>query len=210
MDVAMRSSGESTTIRPSVNRQPRSAPLESKMDTTLDHTQADGLRTISDSFQVLVEDFLKLKHIAVVGISRKSGAANAIFKKFKSSGYQVTPIHPTLESFEGEPCYQQVADLPTAPDGVFIMTRPDHTLEITRNCIEANVSFIWMHNMNGIHPQWAKNMASKAGSVHPDAVQLAEDAGIRVIAGSCPMQYLKPVDPFHRCIRWINEKTGSV
>lgn len=210
MDVSSKSSEESTTTRPSENLQPRSVPLNWTKDASIEYAKDDGLRSESDSFQVLVEDFLKLKHIAVVGISRKSGAANAIFKKFKSSGFQVSPIHPTLESYDDEPCYRRISDLPTAPDGVFIMTRPDHTLEITRNCIEAGVSFIWMHNMNGTHPQWAKNMASKAGSVHPDAVQQAEDAGIRVIAGSCPMQYLKPVDPFHRCIRWINEKTGSV
>lgn len=171
----------------------------------------DDCRSLkSDSFTDRVDAFLQLKHVAIVGISRKSGAANSIFDKFKSSGFQVTPIHPVLDSYNGEKCYRRISEMPAAPDGVFVMTRPELTLEITRDCILAGVSFIWMHNMNGTHPLWAKGMASKVGSVHADAIALAEGAGIKVIAGSCPMQYLKPVDPFHRCIRWINEKTGSV
>lgn len=188
------------------------------MDTIVHQDEGLGLRTPVDdsrsmnvdSFHDRVQAFLQLKHIAVVGISRKSGAANSIFDKFISSGFQVTPIHPVLDSYSGVKCYRRISDMPVAPDGVFLMTCLELTLEITRDCIQAGVSFIWMHNMNGTHPRWAKGMASKAGSVHTEAVELAEEAGIKVIAGSCPMQYLKPVDPFHRCIRWINEKTGSV
>ncbi len=174
-------------------------------------TRTDDSRSLkSDSFSDRVDAFLQLSHVAVVGISRKSGAANSIFDKFKSSGFEVTPIHPVRDSYNGVKCYRRISEMPAAPDGVFVMTRPELTLEITRDCIQAGVSFIWMHNMNGTHPRWAKGMASKAGSVHAEAVDLAEGAGIKVIAGSCPLQYLRPVDPFHRCIRWINEKTGSV
>lgn len=164
----------------------------------------------TDSFHSLVKAFLELDHIAVAGVSRKSNAANGIFEKFKSTGYQVTPIHPVLELFSGVRCFANVSDMPSPPSGVFIMTRPDLTLEITRDSIQSGVRFIWMHNMNGVQPQWAKSLAAKMGSVHEEAVQLAKEAGIKVIAGSCPMHYLMPIDPFHRCIRWINERTGSV
>jgi predicted CoA-binding protein len=164
----------------------------------------------SGSYSNLVSDFLALKHIAVVGISRKSGAANAIFEKFKSAGYQVTPIHPSLNEFGGERCFARVSDVPSPPDGVFIMTNPTVTLEVTCDCIKAGVKMIWMHNMSGTDPKWMKSASEKSGSVNHEAVALAEQAGIRVIAGGCPMQHIPPVDVFHRCARWINERTGSV
>jgi len=85
-----------------------------------------------DSFKDRVNDFLQLKQIAVVGVSLKSGPANAIFDKFKSAGFEVTPIHPVMESFSGVLCFRQVTDMPVAPEGVSMLTRLDLTLEVTQ------------------------------------------------------------------------------
>ncbi len=173
------------------------------------NTHRDG-DAEDQSFGNLVKGFLALKHIAVVGVSRKSSPANAIFDKFRSAGYLVTPIHPSLHEFNGVGCVARVTDMSHPPDAVFIMTNPEVTLQITRDCVSAGVKFIWMHNMTGTDPKWLKSVSSKMGSVHPDAVDIARKAGVHVIAGGCPMQHVPPVDVFHRCIRWMNERTGSV
>jgi len=165
---------------------------------------------IPQAFKQQVATFLSLKHIAVVGISRKSGAGNAIYDKFKSAGYRVTPIHPLLDVYADGPCYKSISQMPEVPDGVFIMTRPEITLQVTKDCIQTGIQHIWMHNMTGTNPKWMKSASEKMSSVHEEAVRLAQEAGINVIAGGCPMQHIKPVDVFHKCIHWINERTKSI
>lgn len=51
-------------------------------------------------------EFLKSKRIAVVGISRNNAKfGNAMFRELKSRGYDMVPVHPELETFEGSSCF---------------------------------------------------------------------------------------------------------
>jgi predicted CoA-binding protein len=51
-------------------------------------------------------DFLDQKRIAVAGVSRKSGeAANLIFRKLRSAGYEVFAVNPKAQEVEGETSY---------------------------------------------------------------------------------------------------------
>lgn len=163
-----------------------------------------------DDHKKLIQEFLEQKNIAIAGISKKNKPGNAIFKKFKSAGYNVVGIHPEITEFDGVVCYASVLQLPVVPDGIFLITRPDITLQIVKECIIAGIPRIWMHNMPGINPGWGGSFTLSSGSISSDAVDLAQKAGIRVVAGSCPMHYIPPVDLFHRCIRWVNEKSGTV
>jgi len=154
----------------------------------------------------MIEEFLAQKHIAIAGISRSNKPGNIIFKKFKNSGYQVYGIHPELHSLEGSDCYKNLADLPITPDGLFLITNPDLTYKLTKEAIILGVPRIWMHNLSGIK---SNKHTPKNSSISLSAVDEAQTAGITVIAGSCPMQHIPPVDIFHRCIRWFNDKTDS-
>jgi hypothetical protein len=49
-----------------------------------------------------------------------------------------------------------------------------------------------------------------ASSVDTGAAEKGRKAGLKVISGSCPMQFVPPVDIFHRCIRWVSDKTGKL
>jgi hypothetical protein len=51
----------------------------------------------------------------------------------------------------------------------------------------------------------------KAGtSVSPEAVDLCRAEGIAVIAGACPMMYVREADVGHRCMRWLLRLTGGL
>jgi uncharacterized protein len=149
-----------------------------------------------------VDDFLAQQRIAVAGVSRDKShhpAGNLIFHKLKQGGQQVFPVNPNLESFEGERCYPDLQSIPGGVDGVVIITRPETTERIVRDCSAAGVRRVWMH----------QSMA-KGSSVSPEAVEYCRQHDISVIAGACPMMYGAGVDFGHRCMRWLLGVTGGL
>lgn len=156
-----------------------------------------------------IKAFLSLSHIAVYGVSeKKDSPASMIAKKMHDTGYQVSILHPRLEQLGNLKCYQHIDEIPEKPEGVFIFTNPRHTEAIVEDCLRVKPAIIWMHNMLGVHTKIGKGVEKKTSSVSGKAVKRAREAGIRVIAGSCPMQFIPPVDPFHRCLRWFNDKVN--
>jgi predicted CoA-binding protein len=148
-----------------------------------------------------VNDFLALKRIAVAGVSRtKQDAANLIYRKLKAAGYQVFPINPNAGDFEGAPCYPDLKSVPGGVEGVVIVTRPKLTEEIVRQCAEAGVSRVWMH----------QSMIKSGTSVSDEAIRFCRDNSITFIAGACPMMFCQPVDFGHKCMRWMLRVTGSL
>lgn len=156
-----------------------------------------------------IEAFLKLSHIAIYGISeQKDRPANKIAEKMQQAGYQVSLLHPRMERLGKLKCYSRIDEIPEKPEGVFIFTNPRHTEAIVEDCLRVKPAIIWMHNMLGVNTKIGKGVEEKTSSVSAKAVERAREAGIRVIAGSCPMQFIPPVDPFHRCLRWYNDKVN--
>ena len=73
-----------------------------------------------------------------------------------------------------------------------VITRPETTARIVRDCSDAKVPRVWMHQSIG-----------KGSSVSPEAVEYCRDHDISVIAGACPMMYGDGVDVGHACMRWF-------
>jgi uncharacterized protein len=154
------------------------------------------------TLEMKVDDFLAQKRIAVAGVSRDKNhhpVGNLIFHKLKQSGQDVFPVNPHLETFEGERCYPDLQSIPGGVDGVVIITRPETTERIVRDCSAAGVRRVWMH----------QSMA-KGSSVSPEAVEYCRQHDISVIAGACPMMYGAGVDFGHRCMRWMLGLTGGL
>ena len=146
-----------------------------------------------------VAEFLRGKRIAVAGVSRSGQqAANSVYRKLVSSGYETVPVNPKATEVEGVRCYPDIASVPGPLDGVVIATHPSVALDVVRQCAEAGVPRVWMHRSFG------------EGSVSEDAVKVCEAAGIRCIVGGCPLMYCEPVDFGHRCMRWWLRRGGRV
>ena len=149
-----------------------------------------------------VREFLALKRIAVAGVSRDKShhpAGNLIFHRLKQTGHDVLPVNPNLQTFEGEPCYPDLQAIPGGVDGLVIITRPETTERIVRDCDAAGVRHVWMHQS-----------LAKGSSVSPEAVEYCRQHGISAIAGACPMMFGPSVDFGHTCMRWMMKVTGGL
>lgn len=154
------------------------------------------------TLETKVEDFLAQKRIAVAGVSRDKShhpAGNLIYQRLKRTGHEVVPVNPNMQSFEGDRCYPDLQSIPGGVDGVVIITRPETTQQIVRDCSSAGVRRVWMH----------QSMA-KGSSVSPDAVEFCREHDISVIAGACPMMFGPGVDFGHACMRWMMKLTGGL
>jgi predicted CoA-binding protein len=152
----------------------------------------------------LVNRFLAQKSIAVVGVSdQRETGCNMAYKRFKDAGYSVWPVNPRIDTFEGGRCYPNLRSIPEVPDAVFILTRPEVTEQVVRECVDLGIEHVWMHCMLGTKPGLVENITS----VSQEAVELCREHGIKVIPGSCPNQFLNP-DFGHRMIRGISRLMG--
>src|SRR4026208_712891 len=110
-----------------------------------------------------VQDFLAQKRIAVAGVSRDKShhpVGNVIYHRLKTTGHEVVPVNPHMQTFEGDRCYPNLQSIPGGVDGVVIITRPQATERIVRDCNDAGVHRVWMHQSMG-----------KGTSVSPEAVE---------------------------------------
>jgi uncharacterized protein len=154
------------------------------------------------TLEAKVQDFLAQKRIAVAGVSRDKRhhpVGNLIYDRLQKSGHDVFAVNPQMQTFECAPCYPDVQSIAGGVDGVVIVTRPEKTTRIVRDCGAAGVRRVWMHQSMG-----------KGTSVSPEAVEYCRQHDISVIAGACPMMYGPGVDIGHACMRWILKLTGGL
>lgn len=153
---------------------------------------------------VMVQDFLAQKKIAVVGVSdKRETGCNAAYQRFKDAGYKVFAVNPRIASFQGDACYADLKSIPEKVDAVFILTSPKVTDQIVQQCVDLGVKHVWMHCMMGVKPGLAASMTS----VSQSAVEMCNANGIAVIPGSCPNQYLNP-DGGHKFMRGMFKLFG--
>ncbi len=146
-----------------------------------------------------IDDFLLLRRLAVVGVSRDPKSfSSSVYQELRQRRYDVVPVNPAATSIDGRPCYAKVQDIQPPVEGVIIMTAPAYTDDVMRDCIEAGVKRVWVHaGMGGV------------GSMSRTAVALGEQAGIDVVAGFCPFMFLPGTPFFHGLHAFGKKLTGS-
>lgn len=153
--------------------------------------------------ELKIQDFLNQKRIAVVGVSRHNShhpVGNLIYHRLKKSGHDTFAVNPHMQTYEGDPCYPDLQSIAGGIDAVVIVTRPEITEQVVRECPDAGVRHVWMH----------QGIPRKATSVSPEAVEFCRNHDIDVIAGACPMMYGPGADFGHTCMRWALELTGGL
>ena len=146
-------------------------------------------------------DFLSHKCIAVAGVSRNpQNAANYIYRKLRNEGYKVVAINPNATSVEGDICYPNLKTVPEKPEAVVIVTKPEVTDMVVKDCTELGINKIWMH----------RGMDGKGTSVSNEAVTFCHKHNINVIPGGCPMMFCPHADGGHKFIRWLMGITGRL
>jgi uncharacterized protein len=140
-----------------------------------------------------IKAFLSQEHIGIAGVSRKpSKFGNAIFKELKMKHYNLYPVHPVLETFEGEMCYKTISDLPSEVTAIILCTQPAKTFGLLKAAHEKNIRHIWLQQ----------------GAQTDDAVLFAQEHKINLIHRECVLMFAEPAAFIHRFHRSINKLFG--
>ena len=145
--------------------------------------------------------FLSQKKIAVIGVSttNKMEPANGNFKALKERGYEVFPVNPKADLFEGERCYHTIGELGPEISAALIFTHPAVTGDVARECFEKGIKNIWVHRSFG------------EGSHSNTATAFFKDKeGVNFIDGACPMMFINKADWFHKTLKTVMKWTGKL
>lgn len=143
----------------------------------------------------VVEDFITQKKIAVVGVSRKKTKfGNAIYKELKQKGYNVFPVNPHINTFDGDTCYPDLLSLPENVDAVIINVSTAQTEKVVREAKEAGIKRVWLQQ----------------GSQSEAAVKYCEENGIDCVSNECVLMFAQPSAFIHRAHKWVWGMLGKL
>lgn len=127
---------------------------------------------MNDNIINLIEDSVNQKVWAVVGVSQnKEKFGYKIFKSLKEAGYTVYPIHPSVTSVDGFPCYANLSALPEKPQVVDLVVPPSVAEKIIDECIKEKIERVWF----------------QPGAENKEAIEKAQKAGIKVVFNACAL-----------------------
>ena len=109
---------------------------------------------------------------AVIGVSAKPERdSHRVAMFLRERGYEICPVNPRLESWEGQPAYPDLGSVPGPVDVVDLFRRPEDVPPHVEEAIEKGARVVWM----------------QLGISHPDAAAGAEGRGLTVIHDRCPV-----------------------
>ncbi len=117
-----------------------------------------------------IRDFLSMKNVAVIGMSKNyEKAAHYVPKYLDSNGFNVIPVNPTATKILDKKCYSSITDVEQKVDIIDIFRPSDQVLPIVKEAIKIKPKVIWLQE--GIH--------------NPEAEKLAQEHGIKVVFNRC-------------------------
>jgi predicted CoA-binding protein len=151
----------------------------------------------SNSLQT-IQEFLGLKRIAIIGVSRDSrDFSRSLFRELAAWGYDVVPVNPASEEMEGRRCYPKVSAADPPVEGALLMTRAADSAQVVRDCASAGVEHVWLYRAGG------------AGAVSEEAVAVGREHGLQMVVGECPYMFLEQAGWYHRVHGWLKRVTGK-
>jgi len=107
-----------------------------------------------------LRDFLALKNIAVVGMSKHSEkAAQFVPRYLIKHGYNVIPVNPSAPEILGRKSFPSVSSVPNDIDIVDIFRPSDDVLPVVTDAIKKQgIKLIWMQE--GIYNEQAEQVAA--------------------------------------------------
>jgi uncharacterized protein len=120
--------------------------------------------------ETLLRIYGETQTIAVVGASTTEGKpGHDIPRYLQSQGYRIVPVNPRGGEVLGERSYLSLRDIDVPIDVVEVFRPPTEAEEIARDAITIGASTLWFQP--GTHTE--------------EAVALARDAGLTVVAKRC-------------------------
>lgn len=112
----------------------------------------------------------KSKTIAVVGLSGNPMRPSfGVSEYMQREGYRIIPVNPQESEILGEKVYARLEDIPEHVDIVDVFRRPEFVPEIAESAIRIGANALWLQE----------------DVVHPQAAQMAREAGLMVVMDKC-------------------------
>lgn len=131
---------------------------------------------MSDYDEDSIPEILKeSKTVAVVGISAKPERDSyRVAKYLKEAGYEILPVNPVLESWDGQATYKSLLDIPSDKkvDVVDVFRKPEAALSVVEEAVKISPAAVWLQE----------------GVVNKDAADLAKRHGALVVMDRCMMK----------------------
>lgn len=125
-----------------------------------------------DRIQQILENS---KTVAVVGISAKPERDSyRVAKYLKDAGYEILPVNPAIETWDGQPTYKSLLDIPSEKkvDIVDVFRKPEAALAVVEEAVKISPSVVWLQE----------------GVINQDAAELAKKNSILVVLDRCMMK----------------------
>ena len=109
-----------------------------------------------------IKNFLTLKKVAVIGMSRtESKAAHFVPKYLSENGFDIIPINPNSNEILNKKCYKEITEVDGEIDIVDVFRPSEDVLPFVKDAIKKNPKVIWLQE--GIHNVEAENLAREHG-----------------------------------------------
>ncbi len=142
-----------------------------------------------------IDEFLQLRKIAVVGVSRnKDKFGNMIYRELRSAGYEVMAVNPNADMVEGDRCYAGLGALPVKPDGIILVVPPAQGIEIVEDAARSGIRHIWV----------------QPGANSSQIDQRLSELDLVAVSGECIFLYLEPVKSVHAVHRFFRRIFGKM
>jgi uncharacterized protein len=144
--------------------------------------------------------FLRAGRIAVVGASdERDSFGRTVYEALQEHRIEVVAVHPRAGTVAGDVCYPSLLDVPGHLDGAIVMVSAPTSVEVVAQVAARGIPRVWLFRGVGA-----------AGAASPEAVALAEELGLEVIPGACPLMFLDPVGLVHRFHRAVRRARGDL
>ena len=143
-----------------------------------------------------IQGVVNSKTLALVGVSRSTKKFGyQAYQELTGRGYTVYPINPAAGGKIGDvTVYTGLNDLPARPDAVVIMTPPQATEAVVKECSEAGLNRVWV----------------QPGAESAAALKWAADHNMDVVNGQCILMHAQPVRGFHSWHRAVVKLFGRL
>ena len=109
-----------------------------------------------------IKNFLTLKKVAVIGMSRtESKAAHFVPKYLSENGFDIIPVNPNSDEILNKKCYKEITEVDGEIDIVDVFRPSEDVLPFVKEAIKKNPKVIWLQE--GIHNKEAENLAREHG-----------------------------------------------
>src|SRR5690348_6389628 len=107
-------------------------------------------RAVSMATLAQICDFFSNRRIALVGVSRNArDFTRVLFREFLNRGYDAVPVHPGVAEIDGRPCFARIHYIRPPVGAALLLTTPQVTGEVVRDCAAAGVTRVWMYRGAG-------------------------------------------------------------